>query len=98
MTRSEATQELIDLFMWGEKYLEVDITYIMDGEPVDELLLLIASGKTDEALDLLRSIVKRFMEGSTGEKLIDSYLSDERERRRDSQVDAEIHQKLLQEA
>lgn len=99
MTRSEAEKDLLDSLMWGEKVLNVDITHVMDGEPVDEFLLLVVQRKQDEALDWLKSFVKRFIKGETGQKLVDYLIKEDQERRRDSMIDAEIHRrKLLQEA
>lgn len=80
MTHSEAERELIDQIMWGEKYLSVDITYVMDGEPLDALLRLVTERRDDAARDWLRPFVKRFIEGETGQKLVDSFLADERSR------------------
>lgn len=96
MTKSEAERELIDQIMWGEKYLGVDITYVMDGEPLDALLRLVAERRDDDARDWLRPFVKRFIEGETGQKLVDSFLADERARQIDSAMDAKTD--LLMEA
>lgn len=99
MTRPEAEKDLLDSLMWGEKVLNVDITHVMDGEPVDELLLLLTQRKDHEAREWLESFVKRFIEGETGQKLVDYLIKEDMERRRDSMIDAEIHRrKLLQEA
>jgi len=82
VTHSEAERELIDQIMFGEKYMGVDLPYVMDGEPVDTLLRLTAERRHDEAIDWLRVFVKRFIEGETGQKLVYSFLADERERQK----------------
>lgn len=97
MTKSEAEKELLDRLMWGEKYLNVDITYVMDGEPVDELLLLVTQRKTDEALDWLKVFVKKFLESETGQKLVHSLIADQRESEKLSVLEARA-ELLYQEA
>lgn len=97
MIHSEAERELIDQIMWGEKIGEVDITYVMDGEPLDTLLRLTTERRHDEALDWLRPFVKRFIEGETGQKLVDSFLADERARQMNS-VAEDRAELLYQEA
>lgn len=99
MTHSEAEKDLLDSLMWGEKVLGVNLAYVMDGEPMDECIQLIAEHRDDDARDWLRSFVKRFIDGETGQKLVDYLIKEDQERRRDSMIDAEIHRrKLLQEA
>lgn len=102
MTKSEAEKELLDRLMWGEKYLNVDITYVMDGEPVDELLLLLTNIHDMYERDLaaskwLEANVKRFIESETGQKLVYSLIADHRESEQLSVLEARA-ELLYQEA
>lgn len=73
MTRKWLNQEhdraeefLLDGWLSGEKHLGRDITYFLDGEPVDDLILAIAKKNYDEARDILKGHVMRFLNSGDG--------------------------------
>lgn len=80
MNHSQAEKELTNILSWGEKYMGYDLVRILDGEDLTQLIQLTAERRTDEATDLLNGFVKRFLEGETGQKLVYSFLADERAR------------------
>ncbi len=89
----EAESEIVDRIMWGENFHGVDITKVMDGEPLDELLLLVVQRKDHEAREWLKPFVIRYVQRN--ERLIDLYRWDENERMRDNAIDAEIERRYL---
>ena len=82
----EAESEIVDQIMWGEKFHGIDICAVMDGEPVDELLLLLVQRKDDEARDWLKRMVIQYVQRH--EKLVALYRMDEQERLRDSALES----------
>ena len=96
MNRREAEADVIDRIMWGEEFHGVDIEWVMDGEDCGDIIRLLMQRREDEARDLIKPLVLRFMEGKTGQKLIDARLSDEWEQQRDSAMEAKTN--LLLEA
>ena len=82
----EAESEIVDQIMWGESFHGIDITTVMDGEPVDELLLLLVQRKDDDARDWLKRMVIQYVQKH--DKLIDLYRMDEEERMRDSALES----------
>lgn len=95
MNRDKAFDILVDLFMEGREYLRIDVAKILDGHNVDELLLLIAREKYNAAREWLRSHVERFMLTDLGEEIIDAFIREDEQMRRDADIDARIDEKLL---
>jgi hypothetical protein len=82
----EAESEIVDQIMWGESFHGIDITTVMDGEPIDELLLLLVQRKPDEAMDWLKRMVIHYVQRH--DKLVEIYRMDEQERLRDSALES----------
>ena len=81
----EAESEIIDTIMWGGNFHGHDITKVLDGEVIDDLLLLLVSRKQDEAMDWLKHRVIYYVQNH--EELIEMYRDDEEERMRDNAID-----------
>jgi len=79
----EAESEIVDQIMWGEKFHGIDITTVMDGEPIDELLLLLVQRKPDEAMDWLKRMVIRYVQQNELEEL---WIADKREEERENGI------------
>ena len=77
----EAESEIVDQIMWGEKFHGIDITSVMDGEPIDDLLLLLVQRKDDDARDWLKRMVINYVQKH--DKLVDLYRMDEEEKIRE---------------
>jgi hypothetical protein len=79
----EAESEIVDQIMWGESFHGIDITKVMDGEPVDELLLLLVQRKPDEAMDWLKRMVIHYVQQNELEEL---WIADKREEERENGI------------
>ena len=79
----EAESEIVDQIMWGEKFHGIDICSVMDGEPIDELLLLIAQRKDDEARDWLKRMVIHYVQQN---ELGELWIADKQEEERENGI------------
>ena len=84
----EAYDYLVDLWLSGESYAGVDITNIMDGEVIDDLLLAIASKRYDRAARILKRHCESYLSSETGEKLIEAVQDDWDQESRDAAAEA----------
>lgn len=77
----EAEEWLKDCLLSGDSYLKVDITTVLDGEVVDDLLRAVAKQNHDEVSRIMKGHVDRFLASEVGLRLIDFKASEIRQDR-----------------
>lgn len=88
-----AEERLSDDFLTGESFRKWDIAKILDGYPVDDLILASAKQDSDEVKRILKSHVDRFLQTEEGQRLIDDKVYEIRIDREAAHVDHLIKQR-----
>ena len=89
-----AEERLADDFLTGESFRKWDIAKILDGYPVDDLILASARQDHDEVKRILKSHVERFLQTEQGQRLIDDKVYELRMDRQPAHVDYLIDMRM----